>query len=79
MASFCGIVIFSLGCSGDYYKLFWKLVVLYLVDGLLLQGPLSGPGPDLHQAGIPALLGHLHSPLLPPAALGLFGLHYFPL
>lgn len=39
-----------------------KLVVLYLVDGLLLQGPLSGPGPDLHQAGIPALLGHLHSP-----------------
>ena len=37
-----------------------EFVVLYLVDGLLLQGPLSGSGPDLPQAGIPALLAHFH-------------------
>ena len=39
-----------------------KFVVLNLVDGLLLQGPLPGPGPAwLHQAGIAPLLGHFHS------------------
>ena len=42
-----------------------KLVVLYLVDGLLLQGPLPGSGPDLHQAGIAALPAHFQ----PPAVL----------
>ena len=41
-----------------------KFVVLYLVDGLLLQGPLSGSGPDLHQAGIPALPAHFQPPAL---------------
>ena len=41
-----------------------KFVVLNLVDGLLLQRPLSGPGPDLPQAGIAPLLCHFHSPTL---------------
>ena len=39
-------------------------MVLYLVDGLLLQGPLPGSGPDLHQAGVPGLLAHFHPPAL---------------
>ena len=38
-----------------------KFVVLYLVDGLLLQRPLPGPGPDLHQAGVAPLLRHVGS------------------
>ena len=41
-----------------------KFVVLNLVDGLLLQRPLSGPGPDLPQAGIAPLLCHFHFPTL---------------
>ena len=49
-----------------------KFVVLNLVDGLLLQRPLPGSGPDLHQAG--ALLGHFHS-----QTLDLFVPHSIPL
>ena len=42
-----------------------KFVVLDLVDGLLLQGPLPGSGPaGLHQADIAPLLAHFHSSAL---------------
>ena len=53
-------------------------MVLNLVDGLLLQGPLPGSGPDLHQAGVAGLLAHFNCSAL-SGLLGLVGLHYIPL